>query len=78
MSRILIFHFGKRYKKRISIINFWALETLINISSIGEDQEDMFFIYPENNAVVRLDVKAYKYTFTKKGIIADCENIFCR
>lgn len=55
-----------------------ALETLINTSSIGEDQEDMFFIYPENNAVVRLDVKAYKYTFTKKGIIADCENIFCR
>ena len=55
-----------------------ALETLINTSSIREDQEDMFFIYPENNAVVRLDVKAYKYTFTKKGIIADCENIFCR
>lgn len=37
----------------------------------------MFFIYPENNAIVRVDVKAYKYKFSSKGIIAECENVFC-
>lgn len=54
-----------------------ALNTLIGNISIGEHQENMFFIYPENNAIVRVDVKAYKYTFSKKGLVADCENIFC-
>lgn len=54
-----------------------ALEVLINDTTIGEKQEDMFFIFPENNAVVRLDVKTYKYTFSNKGLVADCENVFC-
>lgn len=59
-----------------SLIN-GALETLINDTTIGEKQEDMFFVFPENNAIVRMDVKAYKYSFSKKGFIADCENVFC-
>lgn len=54
-----------------------AISTLIGNSSIGEYQEDMFFIYPENNAIVRVDVRAYKYTFSQAGLIANCENIFC-
>lgn len=54
-----------------------SLDALINHTTIGEKTEDMFFIYPENNAIVRLDVKAYKYSFSQKGLIADCENIFC-
>lgn len=54
-----------------------ALETLINDTTIGETQEDMFFVFPENNAIVRMDVKAYKYSFSNKGLIADCENVFC-
>ncbi len=54
-----------------------AIEALIGNSSIGEHKEDMFFIYPENYAIVRVDVKAYKYTFSEKGLIANCENVFC-
>lgn len=54
-----------------------ALDTLIGNSSIGEHQEDMFFIYPENNAIVRIDVKTYKYSFSKGGFISNCENVFC-
>lgn len=54
-----------------------ALNTLIGNVAIGEHQENMFFIYPENNAIVRVDVKAYKYSFSKRNIIADCQNVFC-
>lgn len=54
-----------------------ALESLINTTAIGEAQEEMYFVYPENLAVVRVDVKCYKYSFSNKGFITDCENIFC-
>lgn len=54
-----------------------GLQTAINSTSIGESKEDMFFVYPENLAIVRLDVKWYKYSFSNKGLIADCENVFC-
>lgn len=54
-----------------------AIDSLINETVMGETTRDMFFVYPENNAIVRLDVKAYVYRFTKKGLIADCENLFC-
>ena len=54
-----------------------ALSTLIGNTAIGEYEDEMFFIYPENNAIVRVDVLAYKYTFTNSGIIGNCENVFC-
>lgn len=54
-----------------------AIDALINETVMGETSRDMFFVYPENNAIVRLDIKAYVYRFTKKGLIADCENLFC-
>lgn len=54
-----------------------ALDALLGNSAIGEYEEKMFFIYPENFAIVRVDVKFYKYTFSSKGIIANTENIFC-
>lgn len=54
-----------------------GISGLIGNKSIGEKVEHMFFVYPENNAIVRVDVKAYKYTFSKKGILAkDVENVF--
>lgn len=54
-----------------------ALNTMMGNTTIGEHQENMFFIYPEHNAIIRMDVKTYKYSFSKSGIIANCENIFC-
>ncbi|MDC6267020.1 hypothetical protein [Lysinibacillus fusiformis] len=53
-----------------------AFDTLIGNSSMGEYEEKMF-VYPENFAIVRVDVKFYKYTFSSKGIIAETEKIFC-
>ena len=54
-----------------------ALDTLIGNTAMGEHEEKMFFIYPENFAIVRVDVKCYKYCFSSSGIIANTENIFC-
>ncbi|MCM1333882.1 MAG: hypothetical protein NC084_04005 [Bacteroides sp.] len=54
-----------------------ALDTLIGDTSIGEQEKKMFFVYPENFAIVRVDIKFYKYCFSSSGIIAQSENIFC-
>lgn len=54
-----------------------ALNAVSNDTSIGEDQQEMFYIYPENFAIVRVDAKIYKYAFEQKGIITDCQNVFC-
>jgi len=54
-----------------------SLDGLIGNTSIGETTKHMFFVYPENFAVVRVDVKCYKYTFSSKDIFANnVENVF--
>lgn len=54
-----------------------GLSGLIGNTSLGESSEDMFFVFPENYAIVRVDVKAYRYNFSSKGLLADdVENIF--
>lgn len=54
-----------------------ALDTMIGNTAMGEHEEKMFFVYPENFAIVRVDVKCYKYCFSSSGIIANSENVFC-
>lgn len=54
-----------------------GLAGLIGDTSLGETEEKMFFVFPENYSIVRVDVMAYKYTFTTKGVLAqNVENIF--
>ena len=54
-----------------------ALNAISNDTTIGEDQQEMFYIYPENFAIVRVDAKIYKYTFQQQGIITNCKNVIC-
>lgn len=54
-----------------------GLSGIIGNKAIGEVSENMFFVYPENFSIVRADVKAYRYNFSSKGILADdVENVF--
>lgn len=54
-----------------------ALSGLIGNRSMGATEKHMFFVYPENFAIVRVDVKCYKYSFSKSGLLAkDVENVF--
>lgn len=54
-----------------------ALDTIISNTSIGEQEDKLFFVYPENFAIIRVDVKCYKYQFSSAGIISDSQNVFC-
>lgn len=50
---------------------------LISDTTIGETEDKKCFVYPENNSLIRVDVMAYKYTFSASGVIAkDIDNIF--
>lgn len=54
-----------------------GLSGLIGNTSLGETAEDMFFVFPENYSIVRVDVKAYRYNFSSKGLLVDdVENVF--
>lgn len=54
-----------------------GLSRLIGNTSIGEAEDTMSFVYPENYSIVRVDVMAYKYTFSSKGVLANnVENVF--
>jgi len=72
-----IFKGKKGIKEGFKSIVKKSLESLIGNISMGETSKDMFFVYPENNAIVRVDVKFYKYQFSKNGFIKNSENIFC-
>ncbi|QOS67055.1 hypothetical protein GS424_010915 [Eggerthella guodeyinii] len=49
----------------------------INDTSIGETEETKSFVFPENYAIVRVDVTAYKYAFSSEDVLANnVENVF--
>lgn len=54
-----------------------GLSGLIGDTTIGETEDKMFFVFPENYSIVRVDVMAYKYTFSSKNIFAkEVDNVF--
>ncbi len=54
-----------------------GLSGIIGDTTIGETEDKMFFVFPENYSIVRVDVKAYKYTFSSKNIFAkEVDNVF--
>ena len=73
----MFFSGGDDVKNGFQKIVETALDTLIGNTSMGEHEEKMFFVYPENFAIVRVDVKCYKYCFSSSGVIAKSENVFC-
>lgn len=73
----MFFNCGNNVKQGFQKIVKVALEALIGNTAMGEHEEKMFFIYPENFAIVRVDVKCYKYCFSSSGVIAKTENVFC-
>lgn len=73
----MFFNGGDDVKQGFQKMIRTALDTLIGNTAMGEHEEKMFFVYPENFAIVRVDVKCYKYCFSSTGVIANTENIFC-
>lgn len=55
-----------------------SLENLVGNTTIEENTDEIFMVYPEHNAIVRVDVKCYKYNFSDKSVLVDdVENVFC-
>ncbi|KAH6885563.1 hypothetical protein BKA70DRAFT_1236966 [Coprinopsis sp. MPI-PUGE-AT-0042] len=54
-----------------------ALKTILGNRNAGEQEEQKFFIFMKQNAVIRIDVKIWRYNFSGQGIMANTENVFC-
>ena len=68
---------GKEVKAAFQKLVKQGLSGLIRDMSIGETEEKLVLVYPENYSIVRVEVKSYKYTFSTKGVLAkDVENVF--
>ncbi|CCA67373.1 hypothetical protein PIIN_01204 [Serendipita indica DSM 11827] len=64
--------FFELLKKLINI----ALSSILGNNQAGEIEEQKFFIYVEHNAVIRIDMKMWKYNFSSSDIIAEQQNVF--
>ncbi|KAH6908487.1 hypothetical protein BKA70DRAFT_1427079 [Coprinopsis sp. MPI-PUGE-AT-0042] len=54
-----------------------ALGTILGNRNAGEQEEQKFFIFMKENAVIRIDVKIWRYNFSSKGVMAETENVLC-
>ncbi|KAJ2913567.1 hypothetical protein MD484_g6827, partial [Candolleomyces efflorescens] len=54
-----------------------ALKAILGCDEAGEQEEQKFFVFVKHNAIIRIDVKIWRYNFSNKGIIAGTENVFC-
>ena len=54
-----------------------GLQAILGDSSMGENEQLQTFITMENNAVIRVDIKAWRYNFSDKGIIGNVQNALC-
>lgn len=73
----MFFNGGDDVKQGFQKLIRITLDTLIGNTGMGEHEEKHFFVYPENFAIVRVDIKCYKYCFSSSGVIANTENVFC-
>ncbi|TFK21241.1 hypothetical protein FA15DRAFT_672739 [Coprinopsis marcescibilis] len=58
-----------------------ALKVFLGTAQAGEEETQKFFIFMRNNAVIRVDIKLWKYSFSSESIMANTQNvvayIFC-
>ncbi|CAE6365388.1 unnamed protein product [Rhizoctonia solani] len=54
-----------------------ALNAFLGNARAGEHEEQKFFVFMQHNAIIRLDVKLWRYNFSSDGIIAQQQNVLC-
>jgi hypothetical protein len=64
-------------KKGFQTLISVGLQAILGNSSMGESEQIQTFVTMEHNAVIRVDVKAWRYNFSDKGVIATIQNAFC-
>ncbi|KAG8916351.1 hypothetical protein FRC01_003214 [Tulasnella sp. 417] len=65
------------FRKMISL----GLEDFLGNVSVGEQSENKFFVFMQHNAVLRIDLRIWRYNFSSTRVMAEAENvlayIFC-
>ncbi|CAB4392582.1 unnamed protein product [Rhizophagus irregularis] len=54
-----------------------SLNFILGNVSIGEQEYSKYFIFFQNNAIIRVDVRIWRYDFSFNGIIGEINNAFC-
>ncbi|MGW0522109.1 hypothetical protein [Crossiella sp. NPDC003009] len=63
-------------KKGIHHLVSTAVSTILGNATLGQVEEKGFMIALEHNAIVRVNYALWRYNFSSKSIIANCENAF--
>ncbi|KAG8909735.1 hypothetical protein FRC01_006752 [Tulasnella sp. 417] len=65
------------FRKRISL----GLEDFLGNVSVGEQSENKLFVFMQHNAIIRIDLRIWRYNFSSTRVMAEAENvlayIFC-
>ncbi len=54
-----------------------GLKTILGSDQMGQQEQQQTFITMQNNAIVRLDTKVWRYNFKDNSIIGTIENAMC-
>jgi hypothetical protein len=54
-----------------------AMSTILGNESAGESQQNVYTVFMEHNAIVRVDIASWRYNFTSEGVIGKVKDVFC-
>ncbi|QRV73667.1 hypothetical protein RhiJN_01681 [Ceratobasidium sp. AG-Ba] len=52
-----------------------ALDVFLGNATVGQQEMKKFFIFVHHNAIVRIDVKLWRYNFQGRGVMAEADNV---
>lgn len=54
-----------------------ALSTILGQESAGEYQKNLYVVYMEHNAIIRVDISVWRYNYTSDAVIGKVKDVFC-
>ncbi|KAG8736227.1 hypothetical protein FRC10_009552 [Ceratobasidium sp. 414] len=54
-----------------------ALDAFLGNSQAGEHEEQKFFVFVQHNAIIRIDVRLWRYNFSSTTVMAEESNVLC-
>ncbi|KAG8739113.1 hypothetical protein FRC10_006132, partial [Ceratobasidium sp. 414] len=54
-----------------------TLDAFMGNAQAGEHEEEKFFIFVQHNAIIRIDVRLWRYNFSSKSVMAEESNVLC-
>lgn len=54
-----------------------ALATILGSETAGEQEEHVYVVFMEHNAIVRVDISVWRYNYSSEGVIGHVKDAFC-